>query len=78
MNARNPWSLPNISVAQLIVHCGLSYQQIGDTPPRVLYNLLQYIRQAGPYRRKAKPSILDKPMTPAELRSFMEGQRKLR
>ena len=52
--------------------CGLTWKQLGDTPPRILYSLLDYIGQKGHYAPRIAASPLETPMSPAEFRQFVE------
>lgn len=48
----------------LISQAGLSWQRIQDTPPRILYALLDYLAQRGPYAPQPKQSVLDQSIPP--------------
>ena len=57
---------------------GLSYQAIGETPLRVLNNLLDYIHQQNGYKPKPKKSVMDTQMKPSEFKAMVESLRKSR
>ena len=71
-NPSNPWRLSTAAVSVLIAVCGLTWQEIAATPPRILYNLLDYAGQKGFYARRIAPGPLETPMSPAEFRQFVE------
>ena len=53
-------------MAVLIVHAGLSYRAICETPLHAIRAVLGYLTQSGPYAPRPKPSIMDGPSIPPD------------
>ena len=61
-----------------MIHAGMSYQAISETPLRVLNNLLDYMHQTAGYKPKPKKSVMDTQMKPSEFKAMVDAMRKSR
>ena len=61
-------------VAALMLHGGMTWQELFETPPRVLRVLLDALGQRGAFRKKPPASPLDRVMTPQEFAAFWEAR----
>ena len=67
--------MPSAGIAMLMTQAGMSWRDIQDTPPRVLYIVLDYISKTGPYARKlvSKDNILEKSMPPGQFEAMVKA-----
>ena len=63
-------------MAQMVCHAGMTPNEIAETSPRMIQNLLDYITQTGAHGKKVKPSQLETQMTPAQARQMMQERRQ--
>ena len=55
----------------LHIRAGMTLRDIMQTPPRIIYGILDALMERGAYRKRPPRSILDDSLTPAQFRSML-------
>lgn len=70
--------MSNERVAILMTMGGMSWRELGETPPRVLMNIVDFIAQRNGYKKVPKPGLMDVSIPPDQFAQMLAAQNERR